>query len=189
MVQMDDFNYLAVLISIILGLGITQLLSGFGRWVESRASIPAFAPTLVWVITLLVMHVQTWWSMYGMRGLVHWTFAEFAVVLLQPIILFLLAAAVLPSSTAEVSDLKANYFAQRRWFFGLLAALLVVSVSRDLLLTGSLPTATNLAFHGLFLVAAVVGLVTDREPVHRFLAFATAAAIASYIVILFPELR
>jgi hypothetical protein len=38
----DAFNYLAVLISIILGLGIAQLLSGFGRWIEQRRSFQAF---------------------------------------------------------------------------------------------------------------------------------------------------
>jgi hypothetical protein len=33
----DEFGYLSVLISIILGLGITQLLTGLGRLVNSRA--------------------------------------------------------------------------------------------------------------------------------------------------------
>jgi hypothetical protein len=94
---MDNFNYLAVLISIVLGLGITQLLSGFGRWIESRSASPAYAPTVVWAVMLLVMHVQTWWSMYGMRYHEDWTFLEFVVVLLQPIVLYLLATITLPN--------------------------------------------------------------------------------------------
>jgi len=119
---MDDFNYLAVPISIILGLGITQLLSGLGRWVENRTSVPAYAPTIVWIVTLLVMHVQTWWSMYGLRHHQDWTFFQFVVVLLQPTTLFLLTTAVVPSSASAARDLKSNYFAQRRWFFSLLKA-------------------------------------------------------------------
>jgi len=186
---MDNFNHLAVLISIILGLGITQLLSGFGRWVESRFSFPAFAPTIVWVAVLLVMHIQTWWTFYGMRRLPHWTFFQFVVVLVQPIVLFLLASVVLPSSAAAVSDLRSNYFAQRHWFFGLLITLLVVSLARDLILAGALPGTTNLLFHGLFFAAAVGGLVTAWERFHRWLAYFTAAAIAVYIALLFPELR
>jgi hypothetical protein len=189
MAEMDNFNYLAVLISIILGLGITQLLSGFGRWVENRFSFPAFAPTIVWVTVLLVMHVQTWWTMYGLRYHQDWTFLQFVVVLLQPITLFLLATVVLPSSSAAVSDLRSNYFAQRHWFFGLFIALLVVSLTRDLVLTGSLPGTTNLLFHGLFFATAVGGLVTAWESFHRWLAYFTAAAIAVYIALLFPELR
>jgi hypothetical protein len=33
---MDEFNYLSVLISIILGLGVTQLLTGLGKLIFAR---------------------------------------------------------------------------------------------------------------------------------------------------------
>ncbi len=186
---MDDFNYLAVLISIILGLGITQLLSGFGRWMESRASIAIYPPTIVWVITLLVMHIQIWWSMYGLRQHLVWTFLQFLVVLLQPTTLFLLTTAVLPSSASTMLDLKSNYFAQRRWFFGLLIVLLTVSISRDIVLTGSLPATTNLLFHALFLLIAVSGLVIAKESYHRTLAYSVTVIVTGYIALLYPELR
>jgi hypothetical protein len=90
------------------------------------------------------MHVQTWWSMFGMRHHAHWTFLQFGVVLLQPILLFLLATLVLPSPGAAQRDLRAGYFTQRRWFFGLLVLLLVVSVLKDVVLSGALPGRTNL---------------------------------------------
>jgi hypothetical protein len=65
--------------------------------------------------------------MFGLRFVTQWTFVRFAVVLLQPIALYLLAVLVLPSQ-GTTTDLRANYFAQRRWFFGLIAFLLGVSV-------------------------------------------------------------
>jgi hypothetical protein len=43
---MDTFNYLSVLISIILGLGITQLLSGLGRSLEYRDKDRLYWPSL-----------------------------------------------------------------------------------------------------------------------------------------------
>jgi hypothetical protein len=91
---MDAFEYLAVLISIILGLGIAQLLGGFGRWVEQRGACQPFAPALIWAGILLLIHIQTWWSMFGLRFVTQWTFVRFAV-LLQPIVLYLLAVLVL----------------------------------------------------------------------------------------------
>ena len=75
--RMDQFNYLAVLISIILGLGITQLLSGVGRLLQARGHVRLYWPTLAWVAVLLVVHVQTWWAMFGLRTLQTWTFAAF----------------------------------------------------------------------------------------------------------------
>lgn len=182
---MDNFSYLSVLISIVLGLGITQILSGFGRWVENRATFPAYAPSIVWAVLLLIMHVQTWWSMYGLRQHERWTFLQFFVVLLQPIVLYLLSSLVLPSQSCAVADLKSNYSAQRRWFFGLLMALLAVSVVRDVVLTGALPSNENLAFHGLFLVLAVGGLIIASEWVHRCIALLSAGTIGLYITFLF----
>lgn len=44
---MEAFNYLAVLISIILGLGIAQLLTGFGRWIEYRKTFKPFVPAML----------------------------------------------------------------------------------------------------------------------------------------------
>jgi hypothetical protein len=186
---MDAFNYLAVLISIILGLGIAQLLGGFGRWVEHRGAFRPFAPALIWAGTLLLIHVQTWWSMFGLRFVTQWTFVRFAVVLLQPIVLYLLAVLVLPSQSTTTTDLRANYFAQRRWFFGLLAFLLGVSLLKDVVLSGSLPNALNVGFHGAFLAATIVALCTQRAAYHHAAAVLTAVAIVVYIGLLFAQLQ
>ena len=186
---MDQFEYLAVLISIILGLGITQLLSGFGRWLEQRSAFRAYAPSILWATILLVLHVQTWWSMFGMRHQAHWTFLQFGVVLLQPIILFLLATLVLPGPNAPQPDLRSNYFAQRNWFFGLLALLLLVSVIKDVVVGGALPAPDNLAFHGVFFVGAVGAIISGHETYHRTMAWVSGGLIATYIFLLFAELR
>ncbi|HNV83764.1 MAG TPA: hypothetical protein PLF92_05725 [Arenimonas sp.] len=186
---MDQFNYLAVLISIILGLGITQLLSGFGRWVEQRSSFRAYGPSVCWAAILLVTHVQTWWSMFTLREQEEWTFLEFWFVLLPPIILYLLSILVLPGATSTGMNLRESYYAQRRWFFGLLMALLLASISKDIVLTGSLPEAANLVFHTLLFVLSGIALFSEREAFHKFLAYASAASVAIYIWLLFGHLQ
>jgi len=79
------------------------------------------------------------------------------VVLLQPILLFLLAVVVFPSGDAPTRDLKENFFNQRPWFFGLLAALVLNSVLKDVVREGGLPEAANLIFHGVILAISVLG--------------------------------
>jgi hypothetical protein len=149
--EMDEFDYLAVLISIILGLGITQLLTGVGRWIEQRRVLQAFSPAMIWAGILLLVHVQTWWSMFGLRFVTDWTFVRFAMVLLQPVILYLLATIVLPSERGPVLDLRANYRDQRLWFFGLLAFLLVASVLQRLRRNGrALERSKSCLSHRLF---------------------------------------
>lgn len=186
---MDQFNYLAVLISIILGLGITQLLSGFGRWIEHRASFRAYGPAICWVFALLVIQVQCWWSMFSLREETDWTFIKFLAVLMQPIILYLQAIVVLPGTSSTTLDLRVNYYAQRRWFFGLMIALLAASVSKDLILNGSLPETNNLAFHGLMFLAAGIAIVTDRPRVHAAIGYGSLVLMGSYIWLLFARLQ
>jgi len=186
---MDAFNYLAVLISIILGLGIAQLLTSVGRCIEQRKALRSFLPAMIWAGILLLIHVQTWWSMFGLRSLPQWTFVQFIAVLLQPITLYLLAIVVLPGQSATSLDLRANYFAQRSWFFGLLLALLVLSVVKDLVVAGALPGGVNLAFHAALVAVSVVALATARDRVHHALAALAAIAILAYVGLLFRDLR
>src|SRR4029450_12114797 len=156
---MDPFSYLSVLISIILGLWITPLVTGLGRLIQARARIRFYAPTLAWVALLLVIHVQTWWAMFGLRNHLQWSFAQFFVVLLQPLVLSLLAALVLPDLGPEtIADLRANYFAHAKWFFGLLVLLLVVSLVKDVVVSGSLPNGVNVGAHVLFIVTSGVAV-------------------------------
>lgn len=185
---MEPFEYLSVLISIVLGLGITQLLAGFGRWLEQRATFRAYGPSIAWAAFLLVVHVQTWWSMFGLGYWEEWNFLQFSVVLLQPIVLFLVTVLVFPSSSAAELDLRTNYFAQRPWFFGLFLALLVVSLLRDLVRMGHLPEAANVAFHGLLFAIGGAALATERDVHHRVLACTALLVILAYVVLLFAQL-
>lgn len=187
---MDQFNYLAVLISIILGLGITQLLSGVGRLLQARGHVRLYWPTLAWVAVLLVLHVQTWWAMFGLRTLQTWTFAAFLLVLLQPIVLFLLSALVLPDpSSATADDLHAHYYFHTRWFFGLAAGLIVVSLMRDWVIAGRLPGSLNLAVQVSLFVAWSIAALTQRELYHRALVAFTSLLMLGYIGVLFGRLQ
>jgi hypothetical protein len=89
--RMDEFSYLSVLISVILGLAVTQILKGFRKILLSRALIRIYWPVIAWAALLLLVCVQSWWAMFELRQYQPWTFAAFAVVLLQTILTYMLA--------------------------------------------------------------------------------------------------
>jgi hypothetical protein len=161
---------------------------GFGRWVEGRGEFHAFGPSLAWAGFLLLVHIQTWWTMFGYTQRREWTFLEFVVILLQPMVLFLLTLMVFPSSDARRQDLRENFLHQRPWFFGLLVVLLTVSILKDLVLGGTLPGAMNLVFHGIFFVAAILGMALKQERGHRPLAYSVLVIFVVYTVLLFFDL-
>jgi hypothetical protein len=138
---MDEFRYLSVLLSVILGLAVTQILKGFRGLLLSRRRIQIYWPVIGWaVLLLLLVCFQNWWSMFGMRnrhGLGH---SAFAMVLLQTILIYMAAGLVFPDLFGEEGvDLKKNFYAHRRWFFSLGFATIAVSVCKSLVLDGRPP--------------------------------------------------
>jgi hypothetical protein len=187
---MDDFSYLSVLISVVLGLGITNLLAGFAALVRNRGRVKIYWPMPMWMITLFLIHIQTWWAMFGLRGIRAWNFGAFLIVLMQPVGLFVMTALIAPDSTlsAEVADTKAAYFRESRWFFAVLLLVLGDSVAKNLVLYGSAPEPSNLAAHFIFSGAALAGLLLQRDNVHKVLAPLGLALIVGYIALLFTRL-
>ncbi|TRW17765.1 hypothetical protein [Glacieibacterium frigidum] len=186
---MQAFDFLAVLLSIILGLAITEVLQGFRNLILARGRVRRYAPSLIWSVTLIAATTQMWWAMFGLRDHATWTFGAFTVVLLQTIFQYLASALVLPA-TGEAGDvdLRAHYFDHRRWFFGALLAMLATSLSKDLVLDGAIPVGANLGFHLALMAAFAVAILTRGPLYHRLLAPAVALIIAVYIALLFDRL-
>ncbi|MDQ2919916.1 MAG: hypothetical protein M3R10_08590 [Verrucomicrobiota bacterium] len=187
---MDEFSYLSVLISIIIGLAVTQILQGFRGLLQSRAHVRIYWPALTWAGLLLVISVQMWWSMFGLRTHVGWTFLGFSVVILQTIFLYMLTGLVLPEVNGDAPvDLRENYFAHHGWLFGLAILTVVTSLLKDLVLTGALPDHTNVAFHIFFIVLATMGALLKNEWFHKSAAVVMVVAFAAYIATLFEHLH
>src|ERR1700719_700336 len=187
---MDEFGYLSVILSIILGLSVTQLLQGLSQVINARDRVRIYWPAIGWTLLLLVIDVQAWWAMFGYRNRHEWTFPQFAILLLETIVLYLLAALSLPTAFGEaVVDLRANYFRHARWFFGSFVAVLVVSLSKDVVFAGSLPGGFNLGFHLFWIAGASVAAVTRNDSFHKGFVFVCAVSFFIYIAALFFELH
>lgn len=186
---MDAFSYLSVLISLILGLAITQVLKGFRGLMHARSRVRGYWPTVLWGVLIIVISVQGWWSMFGLRHHQDWTFLEFSAVLAQTIVLYLLAALVLPDIYGDtVVDLREHYYDHRRWFFSLLALLIATSVVKGLAIEDKLPEPADLRFHIVFALTSLSGIFVRNARYHEFLAGLGAVAIVAYIALLFEHL-
>lgn len=96
---------------------------------------------------------------------------------------------VLPDINADThADLRENLFAQSRWFFSLMVLRLVVSLTKDVVLSGSLPSPLNVGAHVVFIALAVGGVMTQRESLHRFIAPVNLVLVLAYIGVLFARL-
>lgn len=185
---MDSFSYLSVLLSIIIGLSVTQVLQGFRALMLSRETAKLYMPSLIWAILLLLIAAQMWWSAFGLHDHEDWTFGLYGLILLQMALFYLASGLVLPDLTPDRIDLEADYFRNRQWFFGLLAATAVTSVLKDVVLEGELPEPANLLFHIILVGSCVGAILSDNRRYHALLAPVSLVLFAGYIALLFTRL-
>jgi hypothetical protein len=189
---MDAFSYLSVLISIILGLAVTQVLQGFRGLMLARSRVRGYWPALVWAVLVLVIAAQEWWAMYGLRvrSISHWTFPDFGFVLLQTVPVYLLAGLILPDFDGSKNlDLREHYYAHHRWFFSLIVLLVVIGFIRAWVFVGTWPGPLDFGFQVFFATGAAIGAWTAREWYHKLLAPLAAIALGAYILLLYTHLR
>jgi len=186
---MDAFSYLSVLLSIILGMAITQVLKGFRGLMTARSRLIMYWPTVAWAILVLVIAVQSWWAMFDLRLHQHWTFVEFATVLSQQVVMYLLAALVLPDFFGDARvDLRDHYYGQRRWFFVMLLLLVAISLAKELLFTGRIEPV-NLGFLLIFASLSVAASLIEKPRYHEWMTAMAAVGIGTYIAVLFGHLH
>lgn len=186
--QLDSFSYLSVLLSIIIGLAITQVLQGLRVLMLSRHTARLYAPSLIWAGLVLLIATQMWWSSFGLRDHVDWTFGLYGLILLQVALFYLASGLVLPDLSPERINLQTDYFSNRRWFFGLLAGTAIASVFKDVALEGQLPETPNLIFHVILIGACAGAIGTSNGRYHAILAPASLVLFVGYIALLFARL-
>lgn len=186
---MTTFEYLSVLVSIIVGLAISQLLSGTARLIQLRARVRPHATTLLWMASLFLIDTQIWWAAFERRATADWNFFLFLFYLLQPILAFLLSDLVLPElGDEDTVDLPSNFDGNRPWFFALLALLPAVSLVDETLDKGRFPTDVDALFRiGFLLLALVMGRVRSARA-HAWGALAALAFLCGYVALLFLHL-
>ena len=186
---MDAFSYLSVLLSIIIGLAITQILQGYRGLLLNRSSVKLFVPTLIWSVLLIAFSTQLWWASFGLADHTDWNFATFAVILIQTVLLYMMSGLVLPDIAGDKPvDLQMHYWSEVVPFFGVTLAMLMSSIGKDWMLNGKLPSSGNLAFHIAFASIALLALINRRRRVHEIIAWMMVAFTVSYIALMFARL-
>lgn len=187
---MTPFDYLSVLISIVLGLSITQLLGGFAGMVRDRAHTTFYWPLPLQMLSLLLINVQSWWAMFGMRHLRDWTFFGFFIVLLQVIFTYLMSATITPDAVESGARLDQHefFFREKNWFFTVSVCALVCSLTKDFLVIPGPPGMIDVGAHFVFISLILIGLFTTKDWVIKTVIPITFVLYCAYIALLFVSL-
>ena len=130
---MEFFNYVMVLASVIIGLGIAHLLQGVGGIVQHPHREKVYWVHLVWVGVIFLRAIFWWWFEFRLSETPEWTFTLYLFVLAYAVLIYLWCALLFPRDLAGYEGFKDYFYSRRRWFFGLILAGQAVDVADTLL--------------------------------------------------------
>lgn len=183
---MTPFGYLVVFVSLVLALGVTRLLRGFGQLLQ--ASRRGDAPRLYWVhlcwtVILLLVHVNFWWALFQFRGRGEWAYYQFVLLVAVPALLYLAAVLVFPEPGRLDGD-----FDFRDYFYAnhtpLFLAVAGVTVLNFLILLSTVgvgaggPALLQVGSYAVSVLLMLAGAWTDSESYHGLLAAVTLLFVA-----------
>jgi hypothetical protein len=118
----NPFEYVSILISIILGLGITQLLSAFSDLLYHYKKVKFYWPHSIWLMFILFLNIQDWFITFKLKDKLEWNLPALLFVLLYPIALFVISKMILPTNESEERfQMKAFYYSQYHITFLMMA--------------------------------------------------------------------
>ena len=181
---MTHFEYIAVIVSIILGLGIVRLLGSL----EQVFSQDRYWPHSIWVISIFWMQVQNWWAFWDMRT-VSFNVALYAMWIGYASLCYLCTVSLTNRSGSEVAW-REHYYAQRKWLFGVLIPTIIVAIFTSFVFFGTSLLHPYRLFQLSLLLLVVLGFFIAKENVHRVISvlFAVAMIVGVLIFRYLPDL-
>lgn len=176
---MDQFGYIMVLVSIIIGLGITHLLMGAAAIVDRVASgsrrLRPSAAFFAWLGVIFFWLVQFWWWEFRFIHYVSvWTISLYYFLVLYAVTLFLLAAVLVPRDWDSLDDLGTYLIDRRHWFYPLLLFAVGLDIADGYLKGGVAyllaQDRITFVFWAVTAAACIVGMRTTRIRHHSIAA-------------------
>ena len=93
---MDRFEHLSVLISIVIGIGLSSMASAWGRMLRQRARVRLDGLRAFWSLFVVLLMVQFWWGFWEFRGIETWSFGGLLATVAEALVLVLAALVLTP---------------------------------------------------------------------------------------------
>ena len=113
---MSQFEYIMVMVSLILALAVAQALRGLS---EVVASEKRHWPHTAWVTYFVLLVIQIWWAYWDYNNVEEWRFTTYLFVLSDPIIMFASVHLLVTAASSGDIDWREHLSNVRRLVCGL----------------------------------------------------------------------
>lgn len=126
----DIFNFILVMVSLVLAIGVTHLVNGVASLIRLRDRVRLEPLTLVWATSLFLVAAIYWWSLWDLRS-AQWRFPQFFYLLLAPTLLHVAASLLVSSDPHDIERGASSEFERIRVPFMLVMCAFSVLVMAD----------------------------------------------------------
>jgi len=168
---MGEFDFISVLISLIIGLGITNLLSGAGRAFYRRQKNPIDEVQMVLTIATLLILALKWWVTFSWRTETNWTFEKFLVLIVWMVSLFMLTIFLYPPDLSETEAHRDIWIQNRQGYYGAFFAMCLFDILQTAMRGGLFHPVWYLPYVGHYATLSAVGFFLRRRGYDRFFAW------------------
>lgn len=162
---MQMFEYVIVLISIVMGLALTHLMQGVAGLIQYPKRVRIWWVHLVWVAVMFLSVIFWWWWEFHLQDIKTWTFSLYLFVIFYAFYLYLICAVLFPRNLEEYDGYKDYFLAKRGWFFGLLIGWSVIDTI-DTWIKGPDYFAslglTAMTFNAVLILCSLIGIIARR---------------------------
>ena len=116
---MSPFDFVCAFYSVLLGVAVAQLMTSVGRLIEVRDQVRTYWVHSLWVVVILLVDVNSWLSMWGLRRAQSWKVSSFLLLVGLVASIYIITVVLfprIPESGGQI-DLDAHYYKNRRIFF------------------------------------------------------------------------
>jgi len=161
---MTRFEFLMMIAAVVVAVGMTEIVGGWGRLMRTRAVVKADWLHLGWSIWILAVLIQYWIGMWAYNQLqIDYMVQIFFLII--PTLFGVLAAFAITPDVPMIGelDVREYYWAKRTAVFLPLAAFVLLTYVADLVIVGVDKVGLNLLFINVVgMVLLVLLTITKR---------------------------
>ena len=117
---MPAFDHLSVLVSIVVGVSVSQVLFTLGQLVRRRGTYRIEPLYVLSNVIILLVLVDSWWAAFSWHDIPGWSYRRTWFVMLNPLLVTMAAQLLPPDWEERPLDLHKTYYRNHRLVFGLL---------------------------------------------------------------------
>jgi len=169
--QMSSFEFIVALMSIIIGLGVTNLLAGAGRAFYRRRQNPIDEVHIVFTAATLLLLVLQWWVTFKWNTQVNWSFDEFLVLIVWTISLYMLTVFLYPPDLSEGEEHGDRFHRNRTGYYSTFLTMCLLDIAQTAIRGDVFHPVWYLPFVSQYALLASAGLIARRRGYNRFFAW------------------